>query len=584
MQTTYRSTYCNNVDKSMEGQIVRVAGWVSTIRDHGGITFIDLRDQTGIVQIVVEDDSKLAHVTREAVISVTGKVTSRGENNINPKLHTGEIEIVTQDLLLLGPVTQPLPFEIDESKKIREDVRTKYRFLDLRNPEVYNNILYRSKINSYLRNYMENLGFVEIATPILTADSPEGARAFLVPARQHPGKFYALPQAPQMFKQLLMVGGFDRYFQIAPCFRDEDARADRAAGEFYQLDMEMSFATQEDMFELGEKVFYDLFKTFGKKEVSKAPFRRIPFNESMERFGTDKPDLRNPLEVENVSEIFANTGFNAFKGSTVKAIAVHNIAGKPRSFYDGLTEKMVDAGSKGLAWIKVEANNEFNSPIAKFLTEQEKAELIKALEVREGSSIFLIANKPKTATKLSGILRNLLGEELGLCDPNKFEFCWITDFPMYELDEEGNLQFCHNPFNKPNKSCDDLTKENALELYANQFDLVCNGIELLSGAERNHDAKTMLKLMEIVGLTEEHCKDRFGALYNAFQYGAPPHAGMALGIDRSIMLMLDEPNVREVIAFPLNKSAYDPLMNAPSVVSDKQLEELSIKIDIKNNK
>ena len=584
MQTTYRSTYCNNVDKSMEGQTVRVCGWVATIRDHGGITFIDLRDQTGIVQVVVEDDSILSRVTRESVIAVEGKVTSRGENNINPKLHTGEIEIVTDKLQLLGAVTQPLPFEVDESKKIREDVRTKYRFLDLRNPEVYGNILFRSKVNSYLRNYMEGLGFVEIATPILTADSPEGARAFLVPARQHPGKFYALPQAPQMFKQLLMVGGFDRYFQIAPCFRDEDARADRAAGEFYQLDMEMSFATQEDMFELGEKVFYDLFKTFGTKEVSPAPFRRIPFNESMEKYGTDKPDLRNPLEIVNVTSVFENTGFNAFKGSTVKAIAVHDIAGKPRSFYDNLTEKMVEAGSKGLAWIKVEANGEFNSPIAKFLTDEEKLALSTALCAKEGTSIFLIANKPKTATKLSGILRNLLGEELGLCDPNKFAFCWITDFPMYELDEEGNLQFCHNPFNKPNKPCDDLTKENALDLYANQFDLVCNGIELLSGAERNHDAKTMLKLMEIVGLTEEHCKDRFGALYNAFQYGAPPHAGMALGIDRSIMLMLDEPNVREVIAFPLNKSAYDPLMNAPSEVSAKQLEELSIKVDIKKDK
>ncbi|MBQ7977180.1 MAG: aspartate--tRNA ligase [Clostridia bacterium] len=584
MQTTYRSQYCNDVTASFEGKIVKVCGWVSTIRDHGGITFIDLRDQSGIVQIVVEDDSKLKGVTRESVISVEGKVVSRGEGNINPKLATGAIEIVADSVTLLGPVTQPLPFEVDESKKIREDVRTKFRFLDLRNPDVFNNILFRSKVNSWMRAKMESLGFVEIATPILTADSPEGARAFLVPARQHPGKFYALPQAPQMFKQLLMVGGFDRYFQIAPCFRDEDARADRAAGEFYQLDMEMSFATQEDMFELGDSVFYELFKTFGKKEVSQAPFRRIPFKESMERFGTDKPDLRNPLEVVNVTDVFANTGFNAFKNSTVKAIAVHDIAGKPRSFYDGLTNKMIEAGSKGLAWIKVEENNEFNSPIAKFLTDEEKAQLIEKMGVREGSSIFLLAGKPALTTKLSGILRNLLGDELELCDPNKFEFCWITDFPMFDLDDEGEIQFCHNPFNKPNMSCENLTKENALELTANQFDLVCNGIELLSGAERNNDASVMLKLMQIVGLSEEDCLDRFGALYNAFQYGAPPHAGMALGIDRSIMLMLDEPNVREVIAFPLNKSAYDPLMNAPSVVSDKQLRELSIKVDIKENK
>ena len=582
MQTTFRSQYCNEVTREFEGKTVKVAGWVSTIRDHGGITFIDLRDQTGIVQVVVEDDSKIKGVTRECVISVEGRVSFRGEENINPKLNTGEIEIVADKVDLLGPVTQPLPFEVEDSKRIREDVRTKFRFLDMRNPEVFNNILLRSKINSWMRAKMESLGFVEIATPILTSDSPEGARAFLVPARQHPGKFYALPQAPQMFKQLLMVGGFDRYFQIAPCFRDEDARADRAAGEFYQLDMEMSFATQEDMFELGEIVYYELFKTFGKKEVSEAPFRRIPFRESMERYGTDKPDLRNPLEVVNVTETFANTGFNAFKNSTVKAIAVHDIAGKPRSFYDNLTNKMIEAGSKGLAWIKIEAGNEFVSPIAKFLTDEEKASLLKKTGAREGSSIFLLAGKPEPTTKLSGILRNLLGEELNLCDPNKFEFCWITDFPMFELDDEGQIQFCHNPFNKPNMSCENLTKENALKLSANQFDLVCNGVELVSGAERNHDAKTMLKLMEIVGLSEKDCIEKFGALYNAFQYGAPPHAGMALGIDRSIMLILDEPNVREVIAFPLNKSAYDPLMNAPSTVTEKQLRELNIKIDIRD--
>ncbi|MBO5102611.1 MAG: aspartate--tRNA ligase [Clostridia bacterium] len=583
MQTTFRTYKCDEITKEMESSVVKVAGWVATIRDHGGITFIDLRDQSGIVQVVVEDDSKLKGVTRESVISVEGKVVSRGEGNVNPKLNTGEIEIVAETVNLLGPVLQPLPFEVEESKKIREDVRSKFRFLDLRNPEVFNNILLRGKINSYLRKSMEDLGFVEIATPLLSADSPEGARCFLVPARQHPGKFYALPQAPQMFKQLLMVGGFDRYFQIAPCFRDEDARADRAAGEFYQLDMEMSFATQEDMFEIGEKVFYDLFATFGKKEVSKAPFVRIPFKESMERFGTDKPDLRNPLEVKNVTEVFANTEFNAFKGSTVKAIAVHDIAGKPRSFYDNLTNRMIEAGSKGLAWIKVEANGEFNSPIAKFLSDTEKAQLATILEVKEGSSIFLLANKPKTTTKLSGILRDMLGEELNLCDPNKFAFCWITDFPMYELDDEGVLQFCHNPFNKPNGDVSKLTKENALDLNAIQFDLVCNGIELLSGAERNNDPRAMLKLMEVVGYTEQDCIKKFGALYNAFQYGAPPHAGMALGIDRSIMLILDEPNVREVIAFPLNKSAYDPLMDAPNEVSPKQLAELNIKIDIKKD-
>ena len=583
MQTTFRTFKCNDITLKMEGQTVKVAGWVATIRDHGGITFIDLRDQSGIVQVVVEDDSKIKGVTKESVISVSGVVTARGEGNINPKLHTGEIEIVADSVDLLGPVLQPLPFEVEDSKKIREDVRLKYRYLDLRNPEVFSNLIMRSKVNSFLRNTMEGLGFTEIATPLMSADSPEGARCFLVPARQHPGKFYSLPQSPQMFKQLLMVGGFDRYYQIAPCFRDEDARADRAAGEFYQLDMEMAFATQEDLFEIGEKVFYEMFARFGNKEVSPAPFRRLTFKESMDLYGTDKPDLRNPLVIKDVTSVFANTEFNAFKGSTVKAIAVHDIAGKPRSFYDNLTNRMIEVGSKGLAWIKVEANGEFNSPIAKFLSETEKQELATILEAREGTSIFLIANKARMAVKLSGMLRNFLGEELALCDPNKFELCWITDFPMYELDDEGVLQFCHNPFNKPEGDLSTLTRENALEFTAKQFDLVGNGVELVSGAERNNDPRAMLKLMEIVGYSEAECIQKFGALYNAFQYGAPPHAGMALGVDRVLMLFNDEPNIREVIAFPFTKSAYDPLMDAPNVVSDSKLAELSIKVDIKKD-
>lgn len=583
MQTTFRTFKCNDVTIEMENQVVKVAGWVATIRDHGGITFIDLRDQSGIVQVVVEDDSKLKGVTKESVISVSGTVTARGEGNVNPKLHTGEIEIVADTVDLLGPVLQPLPFDVEESKKVREDVRLKYRYLDLRNPEVFGNLIMRSKVNSFLRNSMEKMGFVEIATPLMSADSPEGARCFLVPARQHPGKFYSLPQSPQMFKQLLMVGGFDRYYQIAPCFRDEDARADRAAGEFYQLDMEMSFATQEDLFEVGESLFYELFTKFSNKQVSPAPFRRIKFQDSMDMYGTDKPDLRNPLIIRDVTAVFANTEFNAFRGSTVKAIMVPDMAGKPRSFYDNLTKRMTDVGSKGLAWIKVEANNTFNSPIAKFLSATEQQQLVEILEAKEGASIFLIANKPRLATKLSGMLRNFLGEELDLCDPTKFELCWITDFPMYELDDEGVLQFCHNPFNKPAGDVSKLTKENALDFTAYQFDLVGNGLELLSGAERNHDPRVMLKLMEIVGYSEEDCIKKFGALYDAFQYGAPPHAGMALGIDRVLMLFKDEANIREVIAFPFNKSAYDPLMDAPNCVSDKQLAELSIKIDIKKD-
>ena len=582
MENKYRTQNCGAVDKSFVNKVVKVAGWVNTIRDHGGITFIDLRDQHGIVQVVLSDDKMLNGVGRETVISVEGKVRLRGEENVNTKIKTGEIEIVADTLTVLGPVSAPIPFDVLDSKKIREDVRLKYRYVDLRNPEVFNNIIFRSKVNSFLRKQMEELGFIEIATPIISASSPEGARDFLVPSRQHPGKFYALPQSPQIFKQLLMVGGFEKYFQIAPCFRDEDARADRTAGEFYQLDMEMSFATQEDFFEIGEKVFYNLFSQFSNKTVSKPPFVRIPFKESMEKYGTDKPDLRNPLIIVDVTKVFENTEFNAFRGSTVKAICVQNLAGQPRSFYDNLTNFMIENGSKGLAWIKVEEGLQFNSPIAKFLSDNEKKELIQLLSATEGSSIFLLAGKPAFTTKLAGILRNELGARLNLCDPNKFELCWIVDFPMYEYDNEGIIQFCHNPFSKV-KEGTEITKENAMEILANQFDLVGNGVELVSGAERNTSRSDMIKLMNIVGYGEEEVERRFPALSTAFKYGAPPHAGMALGIDRSIMMLLDEPNVREVIAFPLNKSAYDPLMNAPSVVDEKQLEEVHIKIDIKED-
>ncbi|MBR4270285.1 MAG: aspartate--tRNA ligase [Clostridia bacterium] len=583
MQDTYRCEHCNDVNKKQVGKTIQVAGWVSTIRDHGGITFIDLRDETGIVQVVVENDALIKGVTKEAVISVTGKVTSRGEGNVNPKLATGEVEVVVDKLDLLGPVTRPLPFEVGESKGVREDVRLKYRYLDLRDPELHNHIIFRSKVISFIRKEMEDLGFLEITTPILTVSSPEGARDFLVPARQHPGKFYALPQSPQMFKQLLMIGGFDRYFQIAPCFRDEDARADRAAGEFYQLDMEMAFSTQEDWFEIGEKIYTDIFKKFSKKKMSKAPFRRIPYNESMEMYGTDKPDLRNPLIIKDVTKVFANTNFNAFKGSTVKAIAVHDIAGKPRSFYDTLTDKMVEVGSKGLAWIKVEAKGEFNSPIAKFLSDEEKKGLTQILGAKEGTSIFLIANKARIATKLSGMLRNFLGDELKLCDPNKVEFCWIVDFPLYELTDDGKLDFAHNPFSQP-KGGMDAFKLDPLEIHADQWDLVCNGYEVASGAVRNHDCRVMEKMFALVGYGPEVVREKFGAMYEAFQYGAPPHSGMAPGIERTLMLLLDEENIKEVIPFPLNKSAFDPLTGAPGEVSNKQLEEVHIKVDIKKGK
>lgn len=581
MENKYRTHRCGEITKECLQKKVKVAGWVNSIRDHGGITFIDLRDQKGLVQIVVNDDKKLARVSREAVIAVEGTVRNRGADNINPKLATGEVEIVADTLEVLGAVYAPLPFDVEDSKNIREDVRLKYRFLDLRNPEIYNNIIFRSKVNAFLRKEMTGLGFTEISTPILTASSPEGARDFIVPARQHPGKFYALPQAPQTFKQLLMVGGFDRYFQIAPCFRDEDARADRAAGEFYQLDMELSFATQEDVMAVGEKIYYDLFTTFGKKKVSPAPFRRITFAESMEKYGSDKPDLRNPLIIVDVTKIFEITGFNAFKNSTVKAICVDNLTGQPRSFYDGLTDFMVENGSKGLAWIKVEQGLTFNSPIAKFLTETEQKALAEKLNAKEGSSIFLLAGKPAPTTKLAGILRNELGARLNLCDPDKFELCWIIDFPMFELGDNNKIEFAHNPFTKPQGGIKALNEKAPLEVPAYQFDFVCNGVELVSGGERNTEVETMVKAFDIAGYPESEVEKRFPALYHAFKYGVPPHAGMALGIDRTIMMLLDEPNVREVIAFPLNKSAYDPLMSAPNVITEKQLEEAHIKIDIK---
>jgi len=580
MQTTYRTGTCDQITRELVGEVVKVAGWVSTIRDHGGITFIDVRDQSGLVQVVVTNDALLKGVTKECCISVQGLVRLRGEDNINTKIASGDIEVVVEQLDLLGPVIAPLPFEIEDSKGVREDVRLKYRYLDLRNPKVYENIIFRSKVNKFLREQMQALGFNEITTPILSASSPEGARDFVVPSRLHPGKFYALPQAPQMFKQLLMVAGFDKYFQIAPCFRDEDARADRTAGEFYQLDMEMAFATQEDLFEIGETVFGNLFREFSSKQVSPAPFVRIPYAESMRLYGTDKPDLRNPLIIHDCTAIFANTGFNAFKGSTVKAICVHDLAGQPRSFYDNLTEFMVANGSKGLAWIKVENGGNFTSPITKFLSPEEIAGLTQELDARDGSSIFLLAGKPKFTTKLAGILRNELGERLGLIDPNKFEFCWITDFPMYELTDDNKLDFSHNPFTAPAGGMSAFELD-PLEIKANQWDLVGNGIEMVSGAERNHDPRVMEKLFELVGYGSDVVREKFGAMYTAFQYGAPPHAGMALGIDRTIMLLLDEPNVREVIAFPLNKSAYCPMTNAPSVITNEQLREVNIKIDIR---
>ena len=582
MNATYRDTAINTINTKFVGKIVRVAGWANTIRDHGGITFIDLRDTEGnLVQVVVENDQMLQNVAREACLSIQGKVVSRSKENTNPNLPTGEVEIVANVLDVLGPVVQTLPFDITESKRTREDLRLKYRYLDLRNTEVRKNIMLRSDVMRFLRDEMHTLGFAEFQTPILTSSSPEGARDYLVPSRLNPGKFYALPQAPQQFKQLLMASGVDKYFQIAPCFRDEDARADRTPGEFYQLDMEMSFATQEDIFKVGEAVLSKLFTKFGSKKVTKAPFPRISFNDSLEKYGTDKPDLRNPLEVKTVTDVFKDTQFNAFKNQTVRAICVPNCAGQPRSFYDTLTDFMVEAGSKGMAWIKVEDNNALNSPIAKFLNETEQKALLAELNAKPGSSIFLLANQRAPVYKLSGILRNELGARLNLIDNNRFEFCWIVDFPFYELNDEGKIEFCHNPFTAPQGGMEALNTKAPLDILAYQFDAVCNGIEISSGAQRNHSTEVMERAFEIAGYDKAILEEKFSALYTAFKFGCPPHAGMAPGIDRIIMLLCDEPNIREVICFPMNKSGVDVLMGAPSEVDAKALAEVHIKVDIK---
>ncbi|MBQ8749927.1 MAG: aspartate--tRNA ligase [Clostridia bacterium] len=577
IKNEYRTHSCGELNESNLNEEVVLSGWVATIRDHGGITFIDLRDIYGVVQLVVNNSDLISGVNRETVVRVKGKVIARTQENYNDKLKTGKIEIEVKTLDILGKSPNVLPFEIDESTDVNEELRLKYRYLDLRNPKMVKKIQLRNNIIFDLRCKMHELGFNEIQTPILTASSPEGARDYLVPSRVHKGKFYALPQAPQQFKQLLMVSGFDKYFQIAPCFRDEDARADRCPGEFYQLDMEMSFATQEDVFAIMEDVLPWIFSKYSTAKVE-APFVRIPYRESMEKYGTDKPDLRNPIIVHNVTKVFENTNFNAFAGKVVKAIGV-KVTDKPRSFYDNLTEFMVENGSKGLAWIKVEEGLNLVGPIVKFLSEEEKANLIKETESQEGYSIFLIADDYNVATKLSGILRTELGKRLDLIEKDVYKFCWIVDFPMFEYNDElGKVDFCHNPFTMPQGGLDALINKDPLEILAYQYDIVVNGIELSSGAVRNHDIDIMLKAFDIVGYKEDEVKKRFGGLYNAFQYGAPPHAGIAPGVDRMVMLLAGEDYIREIIAFPMNQKAQDVLMNAPCEVTEQQLREVHIKL------
>ena len=579
IENKYRSRACGEVSEGDIGQVIRVAGWVENIRDHGGILFIDLRDQYGVVQVVIPNDSLLEGVRKETVVTIEGEVTRRDPETVNPKLATGTVEVRARTLEILGKVTEALPFEIGSSTDTKEEIRLKYRFLDLRNKKVKDKIILRSQVISFLRSEMERLGFTEIQTPILTASSPEGARDYLVPSRKHPGKFYALPQAPQQFKQLLMVAGFDRYFQIAPCFRDEDSRADRSPGEFYQLDFEMAFATQEEVFAVAEEVLSNLFSRFSDKKVDKAPFPRISYDEAMLRFGSDKPDLRNPLRIIDLSDLFVETDFKPFRGQTVRAIPVPDCAGQPRSFFEQMLKFAEGIGMKGLGYVKVNEDMTYAGPIDKFLSDEQRAEIARRGELKPGYVLYFIADEKDTAPKLAGQIRTELGRRLGLIDEDSFRMCFVVDFPMYELDEEtGEIVFTHTPFSMPEGGLEALNTRDPLTIYAQQYDIVCNGVELSSGAVRNHDVDTLVRAFEIAGYDRETMIAKFPALYNAFHYGAPPHAGMAPGIDRMVMLLAGEENIREVIAFPMNSNAQDLLMGAPNEVTEQQLREVHIKL------
>ncbi len=589
-ENEYRDHYCNAVKEEDIGKIVRVAGWVENIRDHGGIMFVDLRDHYGILQIVFHNEALLENIHRECAVSITGTVLARDESTYNDKIETGKIEVEAESVRILGKVSEPLPFEVPLSKETKEEVRLKYRYLDLRNKKVHDNIVFRSKVISFLRNKMTELGFLELQTPILSTSSPEGARDYLIPSRKHHGKFYALPQAPQIFKQIYMVSGFDKYFQIAPCFRDEDARADRSPGEFYQLDFEMSFAVQEDVFNVAEEVLYETFDKFaGGKKVSKAPFPRIPYKESMLKYGTDKPDLRNPLIITELSDLFVDSAFKPFCNKTVRGIRVPDMAKQSNKFFKSLEEFATgEVGMKGLGYFKVEAGEtegtyKYNGPIDKFLDDGQRIELAKRCGLKEGDVLYFIADTAKNAPKFAGQIRTEVARRLNLIDENRYEFCFIVDFPMYELDEEtGKVIFTHNPFSMPQGGLDALNDKDPLDILAYQYDVVCNGVELSSGAVRNHDIDIMVKAFEIAGYTEEDVASKFGALYNAFKFGAPPHAGMAPGIDRMIMLLTGEESIREVIAFPLNSNAQDMLLGAPTEVTEQQLREVHIKVRKQN--
>lgn len=579
----FKTHTCNEISMEDVGKKVRIAGFVETIRDLGGLVFLDIRDMYGITQVVISQDSQdvdeISHIPIESAVTVFGTVRKRSEDTVNLKIKTGKVEIYIEEIKVLGRRQLNLPFEVNSNQEVREDVRLKYRYLDLRSKRLQDNLILRAKVIQFLRSQMIEQGFLEVQTPILTSSSPEGARDYLVPSRLHSGKFYALPQAPQQFKQLLMVSGIDKYFQIAPCFRDEDARADRAPGEFYQLDMEMSFSTQEDVFSAIEPVMYNTFKTFSDKKIAEYPFPRIPYKEAMVKYGSDKPDLRNPLYIIDLTEFFSRCTFKAFIGRTVRAIKVEGHMSK--GFHEKMLDYAMSIGMKGLGYLEVQEDMSFKGPIDKFIPDDLKQELINLADLKVNDTIFFVADNEKRAAELAGNIRMELGRRLDLIEKDIFKFCWIIDFPMFEEDDNGKLAFSHNPFSMPQGGLDALNNQKPLEILAYQYDIVCNGIELSSGAVRNHDINIMLKAFQMAGYTEEEVKTKFGALYTAFQYGAPPHAGIAPGVDRMLMLLTDSSTIREVIAFPLNSKAEDLMMGAPGFVKREQLRDVHINIDEK---
>ena len=574
----YRTMMLGDVDEKLIGQTVELAGWVNTVRDHGGIVFIDIRDKSGIVQLKTHDDSLLSTLSRESVVTVKGKIVLRDEDTINLSIKSGKVELDLEGLKVLSESKHILPFEVEDSMKVGEELRLKYRYLDLRNDTMQQMLKLRADVAFDTRVIMREMGFTEVSTPILTVPSPEGARDYLVPSRVHKGKFYALPQAPQQFKQLLMCGGVDKYFQIAPCFRDEDPRADRLAGDFYQIDMEMSFATQEDVQKNTETLIEKLFSKYSKFPTNKAPFKKIPYKEAMVKYGSDKPDLRNPIEMVGLEDVFSKTTFKAFKDRTVEGFAI-DASKQPRAFFDGLQDLMLSEGAEGLAWVRVQEDGSLKGPIVKFITEKECEDLKVKTKAQVGYDIFVIADaSPKKCYKLAGLLRDEVGKKMGIIDKSRTEFCWIVDFPMFELSDDGKIEFCHNPFNKPKVDLEQLSKMDPLKVEAYQYDLVANGYEVASGAVRNTDREMMLKLFDIVGYSEDEIVKRFGTLYTAFQYGVPPHAGVAPGFERLLMLMLGITNIRDVVPFPMNSKAQDVLMGGPIDADEKQLRELHIKL------